>query len=33
MKLRRGIKLLEEREGMGETVQKGDQVVYNVRFF
>jgi FKBP-type peptidyl-prolyl cis-trans isomerase len=33
MKLRRGIKLLEEREGMGETVQKGDRVIYNVRFF
>lgn len=33
MKRLSGIKLLEEREGEGRPVQKGDRVVYNARLF
>ena len=33
MNLKRGIKLLEEHEGIGEPVKKGDRVVYNLRMF
>jgi hypothetical protein len=33
MKLRQGINLLEEREGMGNPAAKGDRVVYNVKMF
>lgn len=33
MQLKRGIKLLEEREGIGEPVKKGDRVVYNLKIF
>jgi|SRR5690349_24255464 FKBP-type peptidyl-prolyl cis-trans isomerase (trigger factor) len=33
MRLRSGIKLLEELEGTGEPAGKGDRVVYNLRIF
>lgn len=33
MKRLSGLKLLEEREGEGRQAQKGDRVVYNVRFY
>ena len=33
MNLKRGIKLLEEHEGVGEPVRKGDRIVYNLRMF
>ena len=33
MKLPSGIKLLDEREGVGKPAEKGDRVVYNVRVF
>ena len=33
MKLKDGIKLLEEREGDGKPAQKGDCVIYNVKLF
>ena len=33
MNLKRGIKLLEEHEGVGEPVKKGDRIVYNLRMF
>jgi FKBP-type peptidyl-prolyl cis-trans isomerase (trigger factor) len=33
MKLKRGIKLLEESEGTGEPTRKGDRVVYNLKMF
>lgn len=33
MKLKRGIKLLEEREGLGNPASKGDRVVYNLKMF
>ncbi len=33
MKRVSGIKLLEEREGVGAPARKGDRVVYNVRIF
>jgi FKBP-type peptidyl-prolyl cis-trans isomerase (trigger factor) len=33
MKLKRGIKLLEEGEGTGEPARKGDRVVYNLKMF
>jgi FKBP-type peptidyl-prolyl cis-trans isomerase (trigger factor) len=33
MKLKRGIKLLEEGEGTGEPTRKGDRVVYNLKMF
>jgi FKBP-type peptidyl-prolyl cis-trans isomerase (trigger factor) len=33
MKLKRGIKLLEEGEGTGEPAKKGDRVVYNLKMF
>ena len=33
MRLRSGLKLLEEREGTGEPAGKGDRVVYNLRIF
>jgi FKBP-type peptidyl-prolyl cis-trans isomerase (trigger factor) len=31
--LKRGIKLLEEHEGIGEPARKGDRVVYNLKMF
>jgi FKBP-type peptidyl-prolyl cis-trans isomerase len=33
MRLKRGIKLLDERQGMGEPAKKGDTVVYNWRLY
>ncbi|MGI9534273.1 MAG: FKBP-type peptidyl-prolyl cis-trans isomerase [Thermodesulfobacteriota bacterium] len=33
MNIKSGIKLLEESEGHGETAEKGDQVVYNIKLF
>jgi FKBP-type peptidyl-prolyl cis-trans isomerase len=33
MRLRSGIKLLDEREGSGDPAKKGDRVVYNVKMF
>src|SRR5581483_9809753 len=33
MRLRSGLKLLEEREGTGEPAGKGDRVVYNLRTY
>ena len=33
MKLKSGIKLLDEREGNGEGAKKGDKVVYNLKIF
>jgi FKBP-type peptidyl-prolyl cis-trans isomerase (trigger factor) len=33
MRLKRGIKLLEEGEGTGEPTRKGDRVVYNLKMF
>ena len=33
MKLKRGIKLLEEREDVGKPASKGDRVVYNLKMF
>ena len=33
MRLKSGVKLLEEREGAGEPAAKGDAVVYNWRVF
>jgi len=33
MRLRSGIKLLEEREGTGAPAGKGDRVVYNLRIY
>jgi len=33
MRLKSGIKLLDEREGDGEPAKKGDQVIYNLRMF
>jgi hypothetical protein len=33
MKLKRGIKLLEQREGMGEPAKKGDRILYNLKMF
>lgn len=33
MKLKRGIKLLEEAEGTGQPAKKGDRVVYNLKMF
>jgi FKBP-type peptidyl-prolyl cis-trans isomerase (trigger factor) len=33
MNLKRGIKLLEEREGAGKPAAKGDRVVYNLKMF
>lgn len=33
MNVARGIKLLEEIEGKGQTAKKGDRVVYNLRIF
>ena len=33
MRLRSGIKLLDEREGTGEPAKKGDRIVYNFRIF
>ena len=31
MKAKSGIKLLDDREGFGESAKKGDKVIYNVR--
>jgi FKBP-type peptidyl-prolyl cis-trans isomerase len=33
MKRLSGLKILDEREGVGQTAQKGDQVIYNCRIF
>jgi FKBP-type peptidyl-prolyl cis-trans isomerase (trigger factor) len=33
MRLRNGIKLLDEREGAGRPADKGDRIVYNLRIF
>jgi FKBP-type peptidyl-prolyl cis-trans isomerase len=33
MRLRSGIKLLDEREGTGEPAKKGDRIVYNFKIF
>ena len=33
MRLKSGIKLLDEHEGSGEPAKKGDQVVYNLKMF
>lgn len=33
MKLKSGIKLLDEREGNGEPAKQGDKVVYNLKMF
>jgi FKBP-type peptidyl-prolyl cis-trans isomerase 2 len=33
MKLKRGIKLLEQREGIGERAKKGDRILYNLKMF
>jgi FKBP-type peptidyl-prolyl cis-trans isomerase len=33
MQLKRGIKLLEDREGQGTPAKKGDRVVYNLKLF
>jgi FKBP-type peptidyl-prolyl cis-trans isomerase len=33
MRLRSGIKLLDEREGTGKPAKKGDRIVYNFKIF
>jgi FKBP-type peptidyl-prolyl cis-trans isomerase len=33
MKLKSGVKLLDERQGDGEPAKKGDKVVYNLKLF
>ena len=33
MRLKSGIKLLDEREGSGEPAEKGDNVIYNLKMF
>ena len=33
MRLKSGIKLLDEREGSGEPAKKGDKVIYNLKMF
>src|SRR5688572_30736197 len=33
MKLKRGIKLLEQSEGSGEPAKKGDRILYNLKMF
>ena len=33
MRLRRGIKLLDEREGHGEPAKKDNRIIYNLRIF
>ena len=33
MRLRHGIELLDEREGVGEPAAKGDRILYNLRMF
>jgi FKBP-type peptidyl-prolyl cis-trans isomerase 2 len=33
MRLRNGIKLLDEREGAGRPADKGDRIVYNLKIF
>ena len=33
MKLKRGIKLLEQHEGVGEPAKKGDRILYNLKMF
>jgi hypothetical protein len=33
MKLKRGIKLLEQREGIGDPAKKGDRILYNLKMF
>jgi len=33
MRLRSGVKLLDEREGTGEPARKGDRIIYNIRMF
>ena len=33
MRLRSGIKLLDEREGVGQRAKKGDRIIYNLKMF
>ena len=33
MKLRSGLKLLDEREGSGESASKGDRIIYNLKIY
>ena len=33
MRLKKGIELLDEREGVGRPARKGDRIVYNLRIF
>ena len=33
MRLKSGIKLLDERVGIGEPAKKGDRIIYNMRMF
>ena len=33
MRLRSGIKLLDEREGAGDRAKKGDRVIYNLKLY
>lgn len=33
MRLKKGIELLDEREGVGRPADKGDRIVYNLRIF
>ena len=33
MRLRSGIKLLDEREGVGKPAKKGDRIIYNLKMF
>ena len=33
MKLRSGLKLLDEREGSGEPASKGDRIIYNLKIY
>jgi len=33
MRLKSGIKLLEERDGVGEPAKKGDRIIYNLKIY
>jgi len=33
MRLRSGLKLLDEREGSGEPAKKGDRIIYNLKIY
>ena len=33
MRLRSGLKLLDEREGAGEPAKKGDRIIYNLKIY